>query len=227
MKPPPFKMLTESDMEKYRHDTFWTKEPETIEWIKSFAPGDIFYDVGANIGVYSLYCAETNPSAVVYAFEPDQKNYYRLLDNISLNGFFSTIMPYRYIISDCPGLMGFKSASDEIGASGGQAVSDPEGNRRAFSIDTLGMCYSPTHIKIDIDGQELRVVRGMTKTLADKRLQTVLIEIDRIEENCEIATIFHEHGFTTANRFNSMSPHSRERRAKEKINVENIVFTRS
>jgi len=51
----PFKLKIETDMEKYRAESFWNKEPETLVWIESFTNGDTFFDVGANIGIYALY----------------------------------------------------------------------------------------------------------------------------------------------------------------------------
>jgi hypothetical protein len=43
---------------KYRIDTLQSKEPETIEWIENFNKDDIFFDIGANIGLYSCYAAK-------------------------------------------------------------------------------------------------------------------------------------------------------------------------
>jgi hypothetical protein len=60
--------------EHYRADTYATKEPETIEWLReNLRDGDSFYDVGANIGLYSLYAAKLQPRCRVFAFEPHQK----------------------------------------------------------------------------------------------------------------------------------------------------------
>ena len=48
--------------EHHRADTYATKEPETIEWLRdNLRDGDVFYDVGANIGLYSLYAAKLQP----------------------------------------------------------------------------------------------------------------------------------------------------------------------
>src|SRR5882724_5820112 len=65
---------------KWRVDTLLEKEPETIEWIDSFKEGEVFYDVGANIGLYSVYAAARRKSPVV-AFEPDARNYALLVEN--------------------------------------------------------------------------------------------------------------------------------------------------
>ena len=70
----PFKMRTETPMEKYRAETFWDKEPECLAWIGSFAPTDEFVDIGANVGVYSLFANSLYPDMWVYAFEPMKEN---------------------------------------------------------------------------------------------------------------------------------------------------------
>ena len=65
--------------------TLFTKEPETIAWIDDrVLPGDVFYDIGANIGVFSLYSAKVKKATVI-AFEPHAKNYGILNENIFLN----------------------------------------------------------------------------------------------------------------------------------------------
>ena len=68
----------------WRVTTFLTKEPETIEWIDTFAPGDVLFDIGANIGCYSIYAASR--SVRVMAFEPESQNYALINQNIFLNG---------------------------------------------------------------------------------------------------------------------------------------------
>jgi hypothetical protein len=45
------------DTSEFRVRTFFTKEPETLRWIEDFKPGDIFWDIGAKIGCYSLHAA--------------------------------------------------------------------------------------------------------------------------------------------------------------------------
>ena len=52
-----------------------TKQPATIEWIDSFSPGSVFWDVGANVGVYALYAARRGDAKVV-AFEPAAVNFF-------------------------------------------------------------------------------------------------------------------------------------------------------
>lgn len=234
MTSPPFKMIQETELEKWRYTSFWDKECETLAWIKSFDDGDVFFDVGANIGIYSLYCAYLYPKCQILAFEPHKPNFFRLLDNIRINGF-NNIAPFLYCIGDKTGHVDFSSNSNETGSSGGQ-MKDPSeiGEIPCWSLDDFIIhgFYSPnpTHIKIDIDGQELKVVNGMTETLKSPQLKSVLVEIDyspsTVKNAIKILGMFAKIDFTIENRFNKMENHSRVRRQKEGINVENIIFTR-
>ncbi len=61
--------FTPNTLCRYRAETFPTKEPETLEWIESFNEKSIFWDIGVNIGLYSIYAVKYN-NAQVYAFEP-------------------------------------------------------------------------------------------------------------------------------------------------------------
>src|SRR2546430_8849931 len=71
----PIRLSLTSESEQYRAETYASKEPETIAWLtEELREGDVFFDVGANIGLYSLYAAKLRPSCRVYAFEPESHN---------------------------------------------------------------------------------------------------------------------------------------------------------
>lgn len=233
----PFEMIKETEIEQYRAKTFWTKEPETIEWIKSFKPDSTFYDIGANIGVYSLYAASLYPAMTIYAFEPHAANAMRFFKNIERNGFVN-IRPFPCAIGHEDKMESFYIKNKEVGSSGGQLASNiDENNERfipvgtstvfTFKIDTLTsfpLLSGPDYIKIDIDGQEDLVIAGARETLKDPRLKSVLVEINGTPE-C-MMNIFRHNGFTINNRFNSMANHSTIRRRKEGIKARNVIFTR-
>ena len=61
-----------------RAQTLFTKEPITIQWIRSFKKDSIFFDIGANVGVYTLFAAIV-PETQVFSFEPESSNYYTLM----------------------------------------------------------------------------------------------------------------------------------------------------
>jgi FkbM family methyltransferase len=227
----PFKMIIETEMEKYRAETFWTKEPETIEWIKSFKGHSLFYDIGANIGIYSLFAYKIHQNLGVVAFEPMEANFNALMRNIRKNRFKTFEGLPILAFSAWPWAVGikkkngyFNSFGKNAGDSGGQ-ISKKGEKIFIISIDWFCNFFSPpNYIKIDIDGQEWKVVQGMKKTLKNPELKSVLIEIN--ENRDEIISTFLNNGFTTDNPFNKMENHSRVRRAREGIKAENIIFTR-
>ena len=216
----PFKMRIDTPMEKYRAETFWTKEPETIEWIKSFNHNDVFFDVGANVGVYSLFSASLYPEMTIWAFEPMKANYAALIQNIEMNRYHN-IKAFRQAIGNRTGWVDLDRGDGARGESGAQ-VTDREGRTWIASIDDLRAAH-PDHVKIDIDGQELEVAKGMKRTLPD--IKSILIEVSTVSKG-PIMDILTAAGFMTDNRFNAMTPHSSDRRAAEGIDAENIVFTR-
>lgn len=234
---PPFEMIVESEMEAYRYETFWTKEPETIAWIDSFGDFDIFYDIGANIGIYSLYAALKHSKAMIYAVEPDRRNYERLKENIALNKFYN-IQAYNVAMSNRNWIAKFHVPKIEVGSSGGQLreAVDERGNRfepeESYLINTFDFAglieawhiHPPNHIKIDVDGKESEILEGLHICETWSGIKSILVEFNR-DSNYHIQR-FIDLGFTTDNEFNKMENHSRIRRAKEGISCENIIFTR-
>ncbi len=223
---PPFKMRVETDMERYRWMTWDRKEPETIAWIDSFSgdKSDAFIDVGANVGVYSLYCAHKYPNMSIFAIEPSTYNFESLLINTRENRLYN-LYPWQIGISDKIGKMRFKDADCMPGASGGQCGKDGH-EISVTTMDALIAWHSKTegwYVKIDSDGQELAVVRGMVRSLPV--VKSALIEVSKTSK-APIVDIMTVAGFTVNNHFNHMSPHSRERREAEGIDAKNIVFMR-
>ena len=68
----------------YRAKTFSYKEPETLNWIDNFKENSVFFDIGANVGIYSIYAVKSK-NCEVYSFEPSVFNLELLVNNIQLN----------------------------------------------------------------------------------------------------------------------------------------------
>lgn len=175
---------------RWRVETLFTKEPGTIDWLESFLPGDVFVDVGANVGMYSVYAAAAC-RARVFAFEPESQNYAELCRNIQLNDAQRELTAYCAALSDQPvevsRLLLRTFGSGFSFHDFGRPSRDYDAATRfaqgsvAFSLDHLvesGALPCPAHVKIDVDGHEQRVIRGMEKLLAAKRLHTLLLECD-------------------------------------------------
>ena len=86
----------------WRVETFFTKEPETLEWIDNFEKKDnlIFWDIGANIGLYSIYNSLKNPNSTTISFEPSSSNLRVLTRNISINNLENRIKLFPMPLSD-------------------------------------------------------------------------------------------------------------------------------
>ena len=67
-----FNILDFGAVTRYRAHTFETKEPETLRWISSFESTDTLLDIGANIGIYTLFAASNHHTVI--ALEPDALN---------------------------------------------------------------------------------------------------------------------------------------------------------
>jgi FkbM family methyltransferase len=167
------------------------KEPWTLEWIASFAPGEVLVDCGANVGMYTIWAAATR-GARVFAFEPEAQNYALLNRNIRMNGLADRVRAYCVGLGERGGLSILHMADLRAGASChamGEALDyrhEPmkplyaQGCASA-TLDALvasGELPVPSHVKIDVDGFEPRVVAGARRTLRDPALRSLLIEIN-------------------------------------------------
>ncbi len=85
-------------VEVWRAYTLHTKEPETLEWLDQLMPESVLWDIGANIGIYSLYAAKRG--VLVVAFEPNVTAYSILVNNVYLNELNDFILPLHMALPD-------------------------------------------------------------------------------------------------------------------------------
>lgn len=176
----------------WRVQSIRSKEPWTLEWIEGFAENDVLLDVGANVGMYSIWAAATR-KARVFAFEPEAQNYALLNRNIMLNNLSERVTAYCLGLSDAAGLSVLHMADLRAGGSChalGEALDfklEPLNARfaqgsAALRLDELtasGAIPVPTHIKIDVDGFEHKVTAGAAATLANPAVKSLLIETNQ------------------------------------------------
>ncbi|HEY6329146.1 MAG TPA: FkbM family methyltransferase [Blastocatellia bacterium] len=168
------------------------KEPDTISWIDGFREGSVFWDVGANVGVFSLYAAAKRGVSVL-SFEPLAANFHVLSRNIQLNGFDGRATAYCIALSSATelGLLNMPSAAmgsalTQFGVSGDMSPYCDRGAKACkqgmigFSIDDFMSQFRPpfpNYLKLDVDGLEWRILQGATRTLRDSRLRSLIVEL--------------------------------------------------
>jgi FkbM family methyltransferase len=140
-------------------------------------PGDLFLDVGANVGSYTVIAAGAVGARVV-AVEPVPSTFAHLGDNILLNGLAGRVSMKCLSLSDRAGLVRFTSDLDSVNhilADGeeGACIEVP-----ATTLDDLVGNDVPVAIKIDVEGHEFAVLRGAEKTLSAPGLLVVVMEIN-------------------------------------------------
>lgn len=176
-------------LNEYRAESFSTKEPETLDWIDSFDEGSIFWDIGANVGLYSCYAAAKRNCEVI-AFEPSVFNLELLARNISNNSLIDNISIMPLAISDKQNLNRLNLSSTEWGGAlstfGETYGQDGKDLDIEFSFNTFGISLDmahdifsiklPKYLKIDVDGIEHLILQGGPEVL--KNTKEVLVEIN-------------------------------------------------
>lgn len=173
---------------RYRVDTFSSKEPETLEWINGFPEESIFWDIGANIGLYSIYAAKKNRCRV-FSFEPSVFNLEFLARNVSLNSLASLVCLVPIAVGEKTEVGLLHMSSTEWGgalSTFGQTYGyDGKELDQVFMYATLSVSLDdaatklglpcPHYLKIDVDGIEHLILSGGPNVL--RSVRGVLIEI--------------------------------------------------
>ena len=150
------------------------KERSALENACNSAEGSVFIDIGANVGVHSLFLVKACPKARVLAFEPHPGTCEQLKFNVELNNAFD-IAVYQKAISDHNGLVKMKSydeiAITQIDSEGEIEVEctpliDVVGENNLTKIDA---------IKVDVEGHEDRVLVPFLQNIPDSLLPTVIV----------------------------------------------------
>jgi FkbM family methyltransferase len=144
----------------------------------------ICFDVGANIGYYSLLFASLNPQGVVHCFEPVPLNYHVLCTNSLMNGF-SNLNPNLCAVGDREGCADLVISRDSAYSSLVDTGRKPAVNRVSVCMTTLD-AYCQRHeiaridiLKVDVEGAEGKVLCGAEQVLRDpkRRPHTVMLEL--------------------------------------------------
>ncbi|NIJ13375.1 FkbM family methyltransferase [Saccharomonospora amisosensis] len=150
---------------------------EMQAWKKWLRPGDLFVDVGANVGVYSLWAAQLG--AKVYSLEPSPEAFDKLEENVALNDF--AVKPMQYALADRPGKMLISKGQGTVN----HLLRDPNAGGEEVLVDTLDNVLGDQRaagVKIDVEGAERLVLEGAQNALAEHRIRLLQLEWNRRSE---------------------------------------------
>jgi FkbM family methyltransferase len=197
------KFYTPNEVTKWRANSILTKEPITIEWLNAMQPGEVLYDIGANVGGYTVLAGLRGVN--VYSFEPEAENFSILSRNLAINKLPANAYPMA--VSDRSGfdvlhLSQFGAGGschtfrDAVGFDGNPRDTKFKQGCIGITLDAIkGQLPQPDHIKIDVDGLEPKVIKGAIDTL--KGVRSLLIEINpSIPAHLEMIDILKVLGFT-------------------------------
>lgn len=154
--------------------------PEMVLLLNYLKPSSIFFDIGANMGMYSLLAASKITKGKIYAFEPNPKILDILYQNIKLNSLEKNIEVVEKVVSDKNGSemfsiqhvseyshISYKSASGDLSIPSVKLDNFCKNERVPF-IDM---------IKIDVEGAEIKVLKGLERYLKNKRVELLIVEL--------------------------------------------------
>ena len=187
----PLKFFAPTPLLRARASAMLTKEPDTIAWIDTFETSAVLWDVGANVGVFTLYAAATRRCRVL-AFEPSAANFFAISRNVELNALADRVTAYCIAVAPATELGVINLDSSDIGTAMSQFGKPGEASRygsgrppvvqgvAGITLDDLVARFNappPTHLKIDVDGLELPILLGGRDVLRRAELREVMVEL--------------------------------------------------
>ena len=176
----------------------WSRrEPEVLDWIDGFAPDSVFYDIGANFGTETLYAAlKAGGPKKICAFDAEFIGGYNLALNLRLNAV-THVENYACAVGAEDGFLTLPENINYLWVLADEKYGKSRKTIPVFSIDSIVRLSGlvPTHVKIDVDGPEAEIVRGMAETLRNPAMKSLMVEINSEAARDAIAGALAEAGF--------------------------------
>ena len=172
----------------------------TLKWIDTFEKNSIFFDIGANIGLYSIYAAKSRDT-IVYSFEASFNNLRTFHINTSMNNLSNMINIIPNSLYSSNKINKFSLNSDIVGDAN-NSVKESIENKNFYKTNSLNLntffdIYSLKNIdylKIDVDGNELDILIGSLNIL--NNVKSILIELTyNHDETSKIINLLEENNF--------------------------------
>lgn len=167
--------------------------PDMALLLHFLRPGDLFLDIGANVGSYTVLASGVC-RARTWAFEPDPTTVLSLERNVRINALDGLVTVQPMALADFDGKVPFTTGRDttnQVAAAGTVSATQSVPARR---LDSLIEGHHPAMIKLDVEGYEAAVLKGALRTLADPTLR--VIEIETVTE--ETSALLQRNGFQRA-----------------------------
>jgi FkbM family methyltransferase len=160
---------------------YLTGDAETVvqeTLAETLKPGQVVYDVGANIGFFTIICSRlVGARGRVYAFEPMPESAATLRHNVAINSLDNTLVVEKAVSSTTDRAELLISDWSAFHALKAEEISPPEHARGVVPVETVtlddyvstGGGQPPDVVKIDVEGAELEVIKGMTGLLSARR----------------------------------------------------------
>lgn len=201
--------------------------------------GDLFIDVGANIGSYTILAA-AGCSCKVISIEPSERTFTALQKNIKVNDLESLVETHCIALSNTNGYIRFTTDCD---TTNHVVPEDESGNDDSGSgyetvpvttlDDILGNRYLSSRkvIKLDVEGYELNVLKGAIRTLESEDLLALIVEINGSSSRYsgtdgEIVNFLQGMGFSSFN-YDAIGRKVNGVVADRVVTSENLIFTRN
>lgn len=178
------------------------KNVKLLKHILSTHQFDSFYDIGANIGFFTLHVARWKCVTHIHAFEPIARNYNQLCANVLVNGFSQSVIAHKYALSDVNADIPIHYNLQSTGI----ATLNPEKTQRSekdYEIcETIqSIRFDDVHtpkdqicfVKMDVEQHEVQALSGMKKFFARNKVALIL-EINH--KDTEIETCLKKLGLT-------------------------------
>lgn len=210
-----------NQLTEWRVDSFYYKEPETLEWIDSFQKKDfIFWDIGANIGLYSIYNSLKNKNSKTICFEPSTSNLRILSRNISINNLGKNIRIFPIPLTNKENKFltmnenqfieggALNTFGENFNFEGKKFTSYHKYQLFGTSINYLlknNLLAEPDYIKIDVDGIEHLILESANKYLSSKKIKSISIEINEnfTQQYKKVLKILYLHKFKILHKKNN------------------------
>jgi len=171
----------------WRLNTYFTKEPDTIDFINKFKSSKkiVFFDIGSNIGLYSIYASLRHKNILVVSFEPSASNLVVLKKNIGLNNLEKKILIYPVALSNSlKHFNNFYESTYQFGYADHHLEKKKKNSQNCCKIYTQSINFIikqkileiPDYIKIDVDGNDFKILKSFQNFLNNKKIKGLLIE---------------------------------------------------